>query len=239
MGKRSLVSPKHSPLSRNGTSFVAACLCITVTFAAAAARAQVPDPPPLGPPPEVVMPPPAPPTAVFVEPVAVVPSHLVIGNQHFEASVSGVRDYLDSIKATQPLLYQQLAPDVARLEARQRHAIAALVIGGGLAALMVPLGLAAKKSCPDPVLGDPRFGAEVTAWGACNDQNSATFTTFALAGAGALLAGGLAAVALMPRRADLLDLVNKHNRASAEPLRLELGYDPQSRVAFGGAALRF
>ena len=63
--------------------------------------------------------------------------------------------------------------------------------------------------------------------------------TFGFIGVGAIIAGGLAASHIAPNRSDLLEVVNKNNRQSREPLRLELGYDPSHQLAFAGAALTF
>jgi hypothetical protein len=52
--------------------------------------------------------------------------------------------------------------------------------------------------------------------------------------------GGTAAYwSVVPRDQDLLQVVNKHNRLSPSPLRLQIGYDPSQRHALAGAVLSF
>jgi hypothetical protein len=123
----------------------------------------VPDPPPLPPPDTTPSP--------ALEPTP--PSHLTVGHQTFDASVAGLRAYLDSIKSTEPKLYAQLAPDVERL------------------------------------------------------------------GLGAMAAAGITSIAVMPKRQDVLDVVNKRNRLTPDPIRLQIGYDPTHRLALATAALTF
>ena len=54
-----------------------------------------------------------------------------------------------------------------------------------------------------------------------------------------MVVGGVISYASRPGRQDLLDLVNKHNRLSKQPLQLQLGYDPSQRFAFSGATVSF
>src|SRR5215467_60770 len=109
--------------TRRGTAALAACLCAMVIVRSASAQDMIPPPP--VPDPALLTPPPPPPdpfppstTTTMVEPVAVIPEHLVFKDQHFDASPAGLRRYLDAIRPTNPQLYAQLAPDVDRLEAR-------------------------------------------------------------------------------------------------------------------------
>jgi hypothetical protein len=167
-----------------------------------------------------------------------VPSHLAVGNQQFDASVDGLRAYLETKKATNPALYMRLAPDLERLEAKSNQARAALVTGlvVGLAAGF--FAFAGRQDCAQPSPSAPNFSANVAAWSACNDDNARRMMLGGLVAGGALLAGSAAAYALTPDRGDLLEFVNRHNRLSSQPLRLQLGYDPAQRLAFGGFALR-
>jgi hypothetical protein len=56
---------------------------------------------------------------------------------------------------------------------------------------------------------------------------------------GAVAAGAVGSYAISPSRSDLLEVVNKNNRLSPEPLRLQLGYEPNRQLAFVGATLTF
>ena len=168
-----------------------------------------------------------------------VPEHLQIGSQRFDASVAGLREYLEATKATDPKLYDQLAPDVARLESGERRAQAALSVGVVLGLASMVYGFASQDDCRQPTLADRNFAADTAAWGACNDANNTRMTMFGLLGAGVVVVGGAIALANWPSRSDLLDLVRKHNRLSRQPLQLRVGYDPTQRLAYSGAAVAF
>jgi hypothetical protein len=174
-----------------------------------------------------------------VEVVTPIPNHLVIGDQIFEANVTGLRAYIDSIQVTQPQLYAQLAPDVEGLESERTSARAAMVIGAVTGLALGIYGFAFRPDCQEPSLNDPNFAAKSDAWGACNEQNIKTMALFSFLGLGTISAGALAAWALGPSRSEVLDVVNKHNRLSPEPLHLQLGYDPSRQFAFAGATLAF
>ncbi len=169
----------------------------------------------------------------------VTPSHLYIGNQYFDASVSGMRQYLDGLKPTNPDLYAGLDPDLRRLEARHDAAVTVMTVGAIASVLSFVLAFATRNDCQAPSVNDPNFAAKSDAWGACNSDNLTTMAIFGVAGVGALAAGGAAAYATMPSRSDLLAFVNKHNRLNAQPLQLQIGYNPTSQFAYGGATLRF
>jgi hypothetical protein len=171
--------------------------------------------------------------------VVQLPEHLQIGNQQYDASVAGIRAYLEATKSGDPSLYGQLAPDVASLETRQENAEMALVGGLAVGVATAVYGIASRDTCTSPVVTDPAFAADVAAWGACNDRNMSRMETFGLLGFGAMLVGGVIAVVNWPRRADIMELLNKHNRLSKEPLQLQIGYDPTQRFAFSGATVSF
>ncbi len=171
--------------------------------------------------------------------VTVLPSHLSIGDQQFDASLAGLRAYLETTKVSDARLYAQLAPDLDRLESRAETARMVLVAGlvGGVASGLY--AFAGQKGCPEPAVTDPDFAAKSAAWGACNQDNIRRIATFTFIGLGSLVAGAVGAWAIYPGRADLLDLVNKHNRLHQEPLRLDLGFDPTRGFAYGGATVAF
>lgn len=168
-----------------------------------------------------------------------IPNHLVVGDQVFEASVPGLRAYIESIKATQPQLYAQLAPDVEGLESERTTARTVLAIGVVTGLALGIYGFAGRPTCQSPSISDPNFAADSDAWGACNEHNVNMMALFGFLGVGAITAGVFGAWAIAPSRSDLLDVVNKNNRLSPEPLRLQLGYDPNHQLAFAGAALTF
>jgi len=174
-----------------------------------------------------------------LQPYSPPPTHLQIGNQQYDASVAGFRAYLETMKFSDPGLYRQLAPDVARLDARRLGAEFALVGGVVVGLASVIYGLTSGDTCTEPAVTDPNFGPDGSAWEACNERNGSRMATFSLVGVGALLVGGAIALASWPGRSDIMDLINKHNRLSKRPLQLQLGYDPTQRFAFSGATVSF
>ncbi len=172
-------------------------------------------------------------------PPRVIPSHLAMGNRTFDASVNGLRAYVESIRASEPQLYAQLAPDVERLESKQTAARALLVIGLTAGVVSTFYGFAARSNCQLPSVYDPAFAAKAAAWGSCTDHNLNLTAEFTFIGFGAATAGAIGAYAVAPHHSDLLEVLDKNNRQSPEPLRLEIGYDPSHKLAFTGAALAF
>jgi hypothetical protein len=177
--------------------------------------------------------------AASTQEALVIPAHLQAGNQRFDASVSGLRAYLESIHSSDPAVYRKLAPDMARLEAREDTAEAVLVGGIVVGLASAVYGVAARDTCAQPSVTDPNFGADSQAWGACNQRNVSRMATFGALGVGTAIVGGVVAYLTFPRRQDLMDLVNKNNRLSKEPLQWQVGYDPVRRFAFSGATVSF
>ena len=169
----------------------------------------------------------------------VIPENLQVGNQRFDASVAGFRAYLETVKSSEPGLYGELAPDVARLEAREDTTKAVLAGGIVVGLASVIYGVAGGDNCTEPSITDPNFAADSQAWGDCNQGNIKKMATFGFLGVGAIIVGGLIAYSSWPRHQELLDLVNKNNRLSKQPLQLQLGYDPTQRFAFSGATVSF
>jgi len=167
------------------------------------------------------------------------PSHLTVGDQEFDATIGGLRTYLDATKTRDPGLFLQLAPDVERLETKRTEAVVAAGVGVVAATVSIVYAFSGQSTCSAPAVTDPAFAAKSDAWAACNQNNTQHAGTFALLGTGALAAGLAAAWAIAPSRADILDVINKNNRLAPEPMRLQLGYDPVSRLAYGGVSLAF
>jgi hypothetical protein len=202
---------RASRASRSGWSFIAVCLCAATAARPAAAHTQQPE----------------------------IPRHLVAGNQYFDASPAGFQAYLNTMRATNPELYTQLAPDADRLATRVSTGRTILLAGVAAGLALVIYGIAARNDCVQPPATDPNFAADSAAWGACNDDNMTTTATFGLLGAGLAAAGLIGGAAVMPSRDELLDLVNRHNRVSPQPLQLQLGYDPAAHLARAGAIFSF
>ena len=213
--------------------FFTVSLSIATVLNARAANAQFPETPA----PDAAAPPVVTPMVAY--PVPVLPGLLTIGNQQFDASVTGLRAYLETVKSTDAKLYAQLAPDLDELESKVVAARLVLIAGLGVGAASTAYALLGSRDCASPSVNDPAFANSVAAWDACNKDNMNKLLTFGLIGMGSMIAGGIGWLALSPRRSDLFDFVNKHNRLSPTPLHFQLGYDPTTRLAYGGATFGF
>jgi hypothetical protein len=171
--------------------------------------------------------------------VAVVPDHFAVGNQYYEASVSGLRNLVESIRIVQPDLYAELDPKVSALEARRNAAIGVLVAGIAAGGVSIIYGFAARKTCNEPRVGDPAFAEKSQAWGDCNQENMAKSATFSLIGLGSIAVGVFGSFAITPGRSALMQVVNEHNRLSPQPIRWELGFGPSNRMARGALSFAF
>jgi len=165
--------------------------------------------------------------------------HLEVGNQVFDDSVGGFRTYLDSKRAAEPQLFEALEPKVQALESRTNTALTVFAAGlvGGVASTVY--AFAGRDTCYEPNVNDPSFAAKSQAWGACNNGNLTHLAIFTAVGLGVITLGGIGAYLVAPHRSDMLNLVNEHNRISAEPIRLQLGYDPAHRLTLAGVSTTF
>ena len=167
------------------------------------------------------------------------PTHLTVGDQIFDGSVAGLRAYLDMTQATDPQLFAQLSPDLERLEARQTTATVVAAAGATVGLAAIAYSVFGRKTCTPPAVTDPDFAAGMQRWGACNDDNMQTSVTAGMIGFGALIAGGVAWLAIAPGRSDIMSFVSRHNVLGREPIRFQLGYDPSRRFAHTGVTLSF
>jgi len=142
------------------------------------------------------------------------PEKLSAGSQYFSFTPKGMRQYLESVRDTQPTLWTRVDPSLSALEPRVRLS-SWFGYGGALLSVgMVTTGIILSAADADPTGGPLVLG---------------------LMGGGLVVGiGGFVIWAVMvPKRDDLLEVVNLHNRASPpDPLRV-------SSVFRGGAAPRF
>jgi hypothetical protein len=215
------------------SSFWAVCSGLVAVAVPAGAFAQT-MPGPVSPPVTLAFQAPTPASTTYQ-----VPEHLEVGNQVFDGSLSGFRTYLDAKRTTDPQLFAQLDPQVRNLESQVTTAREVLVAGLIVGLVSTVYAFTGRKTCSEPAITDPNFAADSQAWGDCNSDNIDHLAAFTGIGLGAIALGGIAAYAVSPHRSDLLNLVNEHNRLSHEPIRLQLGYDPTSRLALGGVSTAF
>ncbi len=90
-----------------------------------------------------------------------------------------------------------------------------------------------------PSASTPNFEMASQAWMQCNRDRNSTAATYIGVGLGVMLVGVVGALVVAPKRADLLEGVNLHNRLQVQPLRWQFGYDPTHQSAQASAALSF
>jgi hypothetical protein len=167
------------------------------------------------------------------------PETLSRDGQYYDVSVSGLRGYLESIRESSPQVYAELDPALSNLESRRTIATGVLVGGTVASVASLIYAVAPTADCQSPSINDSNFANDTKAWALCNSNQQAKMMTFGLLGLGTFLAGFLAWAAISPHRADLMAIVNEHNRMTPLPLLLHLDYDPTRRIGFAGAALPF
>ncbi len=198
-------------------------------------------PPAIAPPPAPPPPAPPPPPLIQVSPYhhGANPGHFRIGDEYYPYSIAGLGSYLETIRSTNSALYQQLAPDLERLRAKSASATGFSMAGVALGVASFIAGVATRESCHQPSVQDPSFVSVTNDWTACTEANTARFQAFGVIGMVAVLGGLIAASAVTPRDADIIAFVNKHNHLTTGRFQIQMGFDPQSRVALGGATLTF
>ncbi len=126
---------------------------------------------------------------------------MTFGGKRRLATVWALREYLESIRVDDPILYGKLDPELSTLETRKT---AALLIGGG--------GTVA--------------GMVVVAFGIAEASRSGS-GVLALVGACTVAVSGLTAFILWPGRGAVRDWVDHHNELKPDrPLDLTLGIAP-------------
>ena len=157
----------------------------------------------------------------------------------FDGSVGGFRTYLDSKRMADPQLFGALDPRLQELESRTNTALTVFAAGVVVGVASTVYAFAGRDACNEPTVTDPSFAAKIQAWGDCNSRNQTHLAIFTAVGLGVITLGGVGAYLVAPHRADVLNLVNEHNRISHDPIRLQLGYDPAHRLALGGFSTTF
>ena len=167
-----------------------------------------------------------------------IPRHLVAGNQYFDATPAGFQAYLNTMRATNPELYNQLAPDAEQLATRVSTARTILIAGFAAGLVSAIYAIAAGNDCI--AAGDrSEFPGGLRRMGRVqprqHDEDGDVRPARHRAGNGRVHRLGRR----HPSRDELLDLVNRHNRISPQPLQLQLGYDPVQHLARAGAVFSF
>lgn len=158
------------------------------------------------------------------------PNHLAAGNQYYEGSLSGFRDYLNAIRSRDPELFAAMDPRLSSLESKKTSANIAYWGGGilGLGLMLVPL-----FSREDCEVLSPGYDE-------CNEDNLSSLLTFTAIGGAVMIGGLVAGLVLRPNRKDLMNLVNENNRLRPDaPVQLQLGYDPTRGTGYAGLTFHF
>jgi hypothetical protein len=139
-----------------------------------------------------------PPARADVRPIVIpvpveAPERIDAGPHHYPVTPFGLRRYLDSIRETEPQLWRRLDPEVARLEARDSRAY---WLGGG--GLVLGLALAA--------------GSLV----AINNGHDTAGEVLAVGSLAAMGGGIISFLLVRPERADVIEVMNLHNRLGPE-----------------------
>jgi hypothetical protein len=173
-----------------------------------AARAQAP----------YVPPPPPPPMAA-----PVLPHSFTASGQYYDASLSGVRSFVETYRATDPQLYAQLDAKAADLEAMRTRGWIVGLTTAGIGLGMVVGGFLLYKPTPAGSGQTPDFTPILI--GGCVGVPLVLFSYYI-------------GNAFAPGRTDFMDFVNYHNRLNPDhPLTWQLGWNPAARGPMIGATV--
>jgi hypothetical protein len=142
--------------------------------------------------------------------------------QIYDASVKGLRKYVDSLKDENPHLYGKLDPDIRNFESQQSNAYIGMGVSGGvmLAGLGLTLYPLISGNISEKSLGLVYAGTGVTILG--------------------VLGFACSSWIFAPSREDFLDFMNKHNRLNPNnKLDLKMGFVPTLGGGSLAASLRF
>ena len=170
------------------------------------------------------------------------PEHFQAGEQFYDFSLRGLRLRLDGMKEVDSVTYARLDDELSGLERRRN--LSYVLFGTAVLAPLVSWGVFAaartERSCPDmPSAMTPNFDAARNAWFECHRAESEFDFTPIAVGVGVSVAALVSALIVAPKRSEMLEFVNLHNRLTREPIRWQLGYDPARRSAFAGAVVHF
>lgn len=185
---------------------------------------------------------PEPHLALVPVPPRPLPSHFQSEDRYYDFSIHGLRLRIESLKESDPVNYARLDNELTKLENRETatYVLVAVGIVAPFATWGVYAATRSEQDCPPmPSASTPNFQAASAAWFDCNQAKNQFNPTPLVVGIGLMVASFAGALIVAPKRSDLLEFVNLHNRLTSQPIRWELGYDPQNRSGYAGAALSF
>ena len=146
---------------------------------------------------------------------------------YYKYSVKGLREYMEEIKDGQPEVYNKLNLNLGRLEARQTTAT--VLLAGGV---VVFLGSTIM------FLVDKKIIYLEHEWGEPTEEKEYKDYWLIIAGVGLVL--GLSGSLFKPSDNDLRKFINEHNKLNPKhPIKIQLGYNPDSNMYLVNAGIRF
>jgi pterin-4a-carbinolamine dehydratase len=141
------------------------------------------------------------------------PSHFKVGNHHYDFNVSGLREYVDSLKKKEPKLFARMDKKLSELETARNTGL--VIIAGGAIGGGVLMTIGVLKS-----VDSSRSSAQST--GTADTSIHPTFFIGAI-----LLAASPLGILAMPSRSDYLRFINEHNDMDPpSPITLQFGFAP-------------
>lgn len=185
--------------------------CLLFTTSAFAQYTSPGSYPTYTPPPPVA---PTTPMPIMATPAAP-PNHIKYGDQYFDGSLSGLREYFDEyLMETNKKAYKKLNPKLKKLERNQRYAwaIGGVAVAGGLIYGLTGLGDIGNCDLLDS---------------ACEAREEEKSNNALLISSALIIGGGIAFYVLNPSRKDIMRVINRHNKINKKaPLKWQLGLTP-------------
>jgi hypothetical protein len=157
--------------------------------------------------------PPTPQPPMPMPSTAVAPNSFEASGQYYDGTPKGLRKYLETIRSSQPEVYQGLNIDVEILESRQSTSQwlgwGGLGIGGFL------------------IIGSATFLSTKKKSEFTGEEYTETNMGLLAGGAIVALGGTIAGLIINPSREEMMETINKHNRLSPQKqLKWQLGLQP-------------
>jgi hypothetical protein len=151
------------------------------------------------------------------------PHSFTVSGQYYDASLSGVREFVDTYRTTDPQLYAQLDAKASDLEAMRTRGWIVGVTAAAVGVATLVGGFMLYKPPPAGSTQTPDFTPLYVGAGV---------------GIPLILFSYWIGNAFAPGRTDYMDFVNYHNRLNPNrPLTWQLGWNPAARGPMIGATV--
>ena len=125
------------------------------------------------------------------------PEHLAVGDQFYDATTDGMRDYLETIKLTSPQVYSELDLDLKSITSKQKTASIVMWSSIGVGAVLAIVPLLKPKTTKEDI-GDSTTGPLIV------DKTTYNWS-MAYVGLGIMVLGPVVAMVISPNRKDFLN----------------------------------